>query len=64
MMKSQSVYARSGGGNQDAADLNRHLSRSSLTEWDTDALPAEIGEIFVPIWPLSPGIDVQVSNGL
>ncbi|AML50941.1 efflux RND transporter permease subunit [Falsihalocynthiibacter arcticus] len=60
-----SVYARSGGGNQDAADLIGTI-QVEFTEWDTRRTAAIIGEEIRTEMATIPGIDVQVqtaSNG-
>ncbi|SNS48687.1 efflux RND transporter permease subunit [Antarctobacter heliothermus] len=60
-----SVYARTGGSNQDAADLIGTI-QIELTEWDTRRPAAEIGEDIRAEMATIPGIDVQVqtaSNG-
>ena len=60
-----SVYARSGGSNQDSADLIGTI-QVELTEWDTRRTAAEIGEEIRADMAAIPGIDVQVqtaSNG-
>lgn len=60
-----SVYARTGGSNQDAADLIGTI-QIELTEWDTRRPAAEIGEDIRAEMAKIPGIDVQVqtaSNG-
>jgi multidrug efflux pump len=60
-----SVYARSGGSNQDAADLIGTI-QIEFTEWDTRRTAAEIGEDIRADMATIPGIDVQVqtaSNG-
>ncbi len=60
-----SVYARSGGGNQDAADLIGTI-QIEFTEWDERRTAAEIGEDIRTEMAKIPGINVQVqtaSNG-
>ncbi|MEH6834180.1 MULTISPECIES: efflux RND transporter permease subunit [Falsihalocynthiibacter] len=60
-----SVYARSGGGNQNAADLIGTI-QVEFTEWDTRRTAAIIGEEIRTEMATIPGIDVQVqtaSNG-
>ena len=60
-----SVYARSGGSNQDAADLIGTI-QIEFAEWDTRRTAAEIGEDIRRDMATIPGIDVQVqtaSNG-
>ncbi|WP_324754314.1 efflux RND transporter permease subunit [Roseovarius sp. Pro17] len=56
-----SVYARSGGGNQDAADLIGTI-QIELTEWDTRRTAAVIGEDIRTDMATIPGIDVQVQT--
>jgi len=56
-----SVYARSGGGNQDAADLIGTI-QIEFTEWDTRRTAAEIGEDIRTDMATIPGIDVQVQT--
>ncbi|MFZ3584135.1 efflux RND transporter permease subunit [Loktanella sp. DJP18] len=61
----KSVYARSGGSNQEAADLIGTI-QIEFTEWDTRRTAAEIGEDIRADMATIPGIDVQVqtaSNG-
>jgi len=56
-----SVYARSGGGNQDAADLIGTI-QIEFTEWDTRRTAAEIGEDIRTDMASIPGINVQVQT--
>ena len=56
-----SVYARSGGGNQDAADLIGTI-QIEFTEWDTRRTAAEIGEDIRIDMATIPGINVQVQT--
>ncbi|HEY9040107.1 MAG TPA: efflux RND transporter permease subunit [Roseovarius sp.] len=56
-----SVYARSGGSNQDAADLIGTI-QIELTEWDTRRTAALIGEDIRADMATIPGIDVQVQT--
>ncbi|WP_113913397.1 efflux RND transporter permease subunit [Roseovarius dicentrarchi] len=56
-----SVYARSGGSNQDAADLIGTI-QIELTEWDTRRTAALIGEDIRADMASIPGIDVQVQT--
>ncbi len=56
-----SVYARSGGSNQDAADLVGTI-QIELTEWDTRRTAALIGEDIRADMATIPGIDVQVQT--
>tara|TARA_R100000935_G_scaffold1299_2_gene4104 strand:- start:1911 stop:5027 length:3117 start_codon:yes stop_codon:yes gene_type:complete len=56
-----SVYARSGGGNQDAADLIGTI-QIEFTEWDTRRTAAEIGEDIRTDMATIPGINVQVQT--
>ncbi|WP_323803156.1 efflux RND transporter permease subunit [Sulfitobacter litoralis] len=56
-----SVYARSGGGNQDAADLIGTI-QIEFNEWDTRRTAAEIGEDIRTDMASIPGINVQVQT--
>ena len=56
-----SVYARSGGGNQDAADLIGTI-QIEFTEWDTRRTAAKIGEDIRTDMASIPGINVQVQT--
>lgn len=56
-----SVYARSGGSNQDAADLIGTI-QIELTEWNTRRTAAMIGEDIRADMARIPGIDVQVQT--
>ncbi|MFX0542168.1 efflux RND transporter permease subunit [Roseovarius sp. S4756] len=56
-----SVYARSGGSNQDAADLIGTV-QIEFTEWDTRRAAAVIGEEIRADMATIPGIDVQVQT--
>ena len=56
-----SVYARSGGSNQDVADLIGTI-QIEFTEWDTRRTAAEIGEDIRADMVTIPGIDVQVQT--
>ncbi|ASM74840.1 MULTISPECIES: efflux RND transporter permease subunit [Roseobacteraceae] len=56
-----SVYARSGGGNQDAADLIGTI-QIEFIEWDKRRTAAIIGEEIRTEMATIPGIDVQVQT--
>ena len=56
-----SVYARSGGSNQDAADLIGTI-QIEFTEWDTRRTAAEIGEDIRADMATIAGVDVQVQT--
>jgi multidrug efflux pump len=56
-----SVYARSGGGNQDAADLIGTI-QIEFIEWDRRRTAAIIGEEIRTEMATIPGIDVQVQT--
>lgn len=56
-----SVYARSGGGNQDTADLIGTI-QIELTEWDTRRTAELLGEDIRADMAKIPGIDVQVQT--
>ncbi|MEI4260661.1 efflux RND transporter permease subunit [Roseovarius sp. D0-M9] len=57
----QSIYARSGGSNQDAADLIGTI-QIEFTEWDTRRTADLIGEEIRADMATIPGIDVQVQT--
>ncbi len=56
-----SIYARSGGGNQDAADQIGTI-QIELTEWDIRRTAAVLGEDIRTYMATIPGIDVQVQT--
>ena len=56
-----SVYARSGGSNQDTADLIGTI-QIELTEWDTRRTAEALGEAIRADMASIPGIDVQVQT--